>query len=102
MITLFNLTPHAISLPDRVIPPSGPIARCAEVTAPAGTVDGLELIRRSYGEVTNLPASQADTYYIVSSLVRTALPARLDLLSPGDIIRDANGKIVGVQNLITN
>lgn len=99
---LINLTPHAINLPDRTVPPSGTVARCAEVTTSVGNIDGIELISRSYGEVTDLPAPQPETYYIVSALVRAALPERADLLSPGDVIRDADGKIIGAKNLIRN
>lgn len=103
MTTFINLTPHTINLPDRTIPPSGTIARCAEVTTPAGNLDGVEIICRNYGEVSELPEETSeDVYYIVSALVRLALPERFDLLSPGDIVRDESGKIIGAKNLIIN
>lgn len=102
MITIINLTPHAINLPDRTLPPTGTVARCIEVTVPAGNIDGIEIIRRKYGEVTDLPDAQYETVYIVSALVRMARPDRHDLLSPGDTIRDADGKIIGAKNLIAN
>lgn len=101
-MNILNLTPHAINLPGRTIPPSGTVARCAEETAQAGNIDGIEIVNRTYGAVTDLPAPQAETFYIVSALVRAALPHRKDLLSPGDVVRDADGKIIGAKNLVSN
>lgn len=99
---IVNLTPHAVHLPDRVIEPSGVVARCAEITAPAGEFDGAPLITRRYGEVIGLPEPRAGTLYIVAALVRLALPDRADLASPGDLIRDESGQIIGAANLIVN
>lgn len=99
---LVNLTQHAINLPDRSIEPSGTVARCAEVTAEAGAFDGVSLVRRSYGAVSDLPDPQPNTLYIVSMLVRLACPNRTDLASPGDLVRDEAGKIIGCQNLVVN
>lgn len=101
-----NLTPHEIRIGDRVIPPSGKVARCEEITTPAGTFDGVELINRKYGQVHGLPEPGAKkfdgTFYIVSAMVRMALPDRIDLASPGDLVRDETGKIVGCKNLVVN
>lgn len=97
-----NLTPHKIVLPDLTIEPSNQVARCAEVSAPAGTIDGIELITRSYGAVAGLPEPQPGVMYIVSALVRLACPGRHDLASPGDVVRDAAGQIIGCKNLVVN
>jgi len=102
MATFVNLTPHAVNLPDRTIEASGTLARCAEVSAPVTTVDGIEVIRKTFGTVTGLPAAEAGTWYIVSMLVRAACPNRTDLLSPGDLVRDAAGQIIGCKNLVCN
>jgi hypothetical protein len=95
-----NLTPHAINLPACTIEPAGTVARCAEITELAGEFDGVQIIRRRYGQVEGLPDPQDGVIYIVSLLVRMACPERTDLASPGDLVRDANGAIVGAKNLV--
>ena len=99
---IVNLTPHAIHFPGCTIEPSGIIARCAEDTIPSGLFDGIEIIRRSYGKVYDLPEPQGNTLYVVSLLVRQACPNRHDLASPGDLVRDESGTIVGAKNLVIN
>lgn len=108
-----NLCPHAIHICGedgnilRTIEPSGTVARCEEVTEPVinwrDDMD-INMIAREYGEVTGLPkeAETDDVLYIVSNMVRQALPDRLDLASPGDTVRDPNGRIIGCKNLIVN
>jgi hypothetical protein len=99
---LINLTPHAIHLPDRTIEPLGLLARCAEITELAGEFDGVQIVRRRYGQVEGLPDPQNGVIYIVSLLVRMACPERSDLASPGDLVRDENGVIIGAKNLVVN
>jgi hypothetical protein len=99
---MINLTPHVVVINGAEIPPSGQVARCAEISTPAGEVDGLPIVRKEYGDPVGLPDSQPGFYYIVSAMVRLALPERADLFSPGDAIRDADGKIIGVKNLVSN
>lgn len=99
---LINLTPHPIVFPDRIIAPTAPPARCAEVSAPAEEFDGVPLITRAYGEVYDLPDPAPAVMYIVSAMVRMARPERHDLASPGDLVRDAAGAIVGCKNLVIN
>lgn len=99
---LINLTPHVIHLPGMFIEPSGLAPRCTEVSAPRGSFAGVELIAREYGQVESMPAPVEDVLYIVSLLVRQALPDRKDIASPGDLIRDESGKIIGAQNLVVN
>lgn len=99
---IINLTPHTIRVQDKTFEPSGTISRCREATLSVGEFEGIKLIRRTYGSVIDLPDSQPDTLYIVSMLVREALPERTDLASPGTLIRDENGQIIGAENLIVN
>lgn len=40
-----------------------------------------------------------ETYYIVSQIVKSALPTRKDLLVPAEVVRDENGNIVGCKSL---
>ncbi len=101
-----NLTPHAIVVVvpsgTTTIPASGTLARCKTVNVPVGEVDGVPVGRVTYGDVEGLPAPQEGTYYVVSALVRAAVPGRSDVLSPGDLVRDAAGQVVGCRGLVSN
>jgi hypothetical protein len=97
-----NLTPHDIHIKDRVISKSGIIARCCETTVNLGKTDEVDLILRKYGDVTDLPEPKENTIFIVSMLVRLALPNRHDIASPGDMERDKDGNIIGCCNLVVN
>lgn len=52
-----------------------------------------------FGEPTGLPEYQSDVYYVVSQLVKNALPDRKDLLVPAEVLRDTGGNIIGCQSL---
>jgi len=97
-----NLTPHTIHLPNHTVEASGQVARCEEKSEHAGSFYDVPVYWRSYGEVTDLPEPENGTMYIVSMLVRLACPDRTDLASPGDMERDAEGKITGAKNLVVN
>jgi hypothetical protein len=93
------MTPHAINLPGLVIPPSGDVVRVSVELTDAGNHNGIPLVRGTYGEVTGLPPEQDGVMYIVSALVRTALPHRKDLASPAQLVRGCHGNIVGCEAL---
>ena len=97
-----NLTPHTVNIGSKEIKPSGQVARCQEISEVKGYFAGVQMINRAYGEVKDLPESQPATVYIVSAMVRMALPDRWDLASPGDLIRDEKGQITGCENLVIN
>jgi hypothetical protein len=97
-----NLTPHDIVLPTGTIKPEIKAARCSEISRKIDVIDGIEIIHKDFGEVIDLPEPVDGTYYIVSMLVRSACPDRKDLLSPGDLIRDNSGQILGCKNLVCN
>jgi len=97
-----NLTPHSITLlragrPDEVIPPSGAVARVTfdEIECPA--IGGVRTVKRVLGEVTGLPLAGGP--YIVSGMVASACP-RHDVFSPGDLVRDDEGRVIGCRSLI--
>ena len=98
-MTIINTTPHPINLPDRTISPSGDLVRVAVQLEDCGSFDGIPLVKGSYGTVTGLPPQKEGVLYIVSALVRAALPDRSDLASPARMVRDDKGMIVGCEAL---
>lgn len=102
-----NLTPHdvSISMPDgssKLLPKSGKEARCDEVSELVGEWEGIPLYVTAYGEVIGLPQVEEGTVFIVSFMVRAALPHRSDLASPGKLVRDDKGQIIGCKGLVVN
>lgn len=103
-----NYTPHALTIcaadgtPIREIPSSG-VARVASQAVQKDPVDGIPVVETVFGEVSGLPAPVPGVYYVVSVLVIQALPERTDLLRPDtgpqNVVRDGDGKIVGVKAL---
>lgn len=104
---LINLTPHTINLMDYnnnillSIPSSG-LARLVTTTERVGDAGGVPLNRTKFGPVTGLPEPATDTLYIVSGMICSALPERTDIASPGDLVRDAEGRVIGCRHLIVN
>jgi hypothetical protein len=117
---LVNLTPHEITLVGEDggvilrIPPSGIVARVREEVTVAGTVtvcpsgpltSGVEvpLVKRAWGPIEGLPAPQFRTLFIVSSLVAQAAwsQGRRDVVAPGELVRDPEGRVIGCKNLST-
>ena len=105
---IVNLTPHSLSLVTTnggtlTVPPSGAVARVASTTRDLGvTPEGVRLTCPSFGAVEGLPGPQEGTLYVVSALVRAAVPGRSDVASPGDLVRDAEGRVVGASSLHLN
>jgi hypothetical protein len=121
-VKLVNLTPHELNVYNsegKVIlslppPPEGtPIPRVSIKSEVVGTIniDGVEVPIRKvvYGDVENLPQPEEDTIYVVSTFVILALKEkgieRKDLLSPDtnpdSVIRDKDGRVLGVKYLQT-
>ena len=101
---IVNLTPHRLNIQDLtgdfvVIPPSGTIARVKVSLEETAVLDpGVQIYSATYGEVENLPEPKPGVSYVVSGLVAAAAP-RPDVFSPGDLIRDDEGKPVGCRGL---
>lgn len=99
-----NLTPHDVTVifPDgttRVFlrgGNGGVVPRVGECEpADYGELDGIPRRGVRYGEVKDVPALEAGTFLIVSQMVATRLPSRLDLLFPTDLVRDDVGRVIG-------
>ena len=101
-----NLTPHAVNVNGLSIPPSGKVARIGQSREKVSSFlfDGtqIELYRSKFGQTVDLPEQAPDTFVIVSAMVRTANPNRLDLLSLVELQLDVAGQIVGCKNFDCN
>lgn len=107
MSTLLNLTPHALTLVGEngtvTVPASGQVARLAvtrTACAPV-TVDGvltLTVTRPTLGDTVGLPEPQPGVVLVVSAMVAEAA-GRADVMSPGELLRDEGGKVIGARGL---
>jgi hypothetical protein len=99
-MVFINLTPHKINntLTGAAHPASGTVARVSssrEEVAPGFFVT-------TYGEVTDLPEAQEGVLLIVSGMVREQVPARGDVVSPGALVRDREGRPLGCEGFSVN
>lgn len=104
-LKLVNLTPHTVKLVNEIgvleLYSQG-VARVSSTQTEVGRVIGVPVVKATFGEVTGLPEPVEGTMYVVSALVRGALPNRTDLASPGDPVRDEAGNVIGAKSLIVN
>lgn len=112
MTTIYrNLTPHTLNvraLDGTVIaiaPDSRGAARVVYDRFPPeqATLNGHEIaisVAGSPREIVGLPEPEEDVILIVAKAVSDAAPAsRGDLMSPGRLLRDADGNVVGCDGL---
>lgn len=109
---LKNLTSHEVciyklngTVPDLdlVIEAGEEVARVScEYMKVDKKVEGVDLYRTVFGEVTGLPDHEEGVYLLVSTMVREALPLRSDLVSPGQLLRDDDGNVIGCLGLVEN
>jgi hypothetical protein len=104
MANIKNLTPHPIHLLDednniiRTFASDGLVRLQANTVNAGFTVDDCKITKTVFGEPTGLPEYQFGQFYIVSQLVKSALPNREDLLVPAEVVRDSNGNILGCKS----
>ncbi len=106
-MNIVNLTPHEVTVwgetaPTNRYPASGTVARVTMQDTPAGEIAGIPLVSKVPGEVTGLPEPKEGTLYIVSTMVQAALPSRTDLISPDDLVRDGEGRVIGCRRFSVN
>lgn len=98
-----NLTPHKINIHTDsetvVVSPSGQVARVETKSERIGEIDGIEIFSTTYGDVIDLPDPSEGVNYIVSGMVAQQVPWRVDVYSPGDLIRNEQGQPVGCRGL---
>jgi hypothetical protein len=103
---MLNLTPHSITLRSRdgtetTLPPSGTVARVNSKEEVVSNLFNMEVIRRSFGEVSGLP--EEGTQCIVSSLVLSAVPGRVGVYAPDTgptAMRNDQGQVIAVTRLV--
>ena len=100
-----NKTPHQVHILDengqvvRTYEKSEGQIRLAVKTVKDEPLGDVPTSRTVFGEPEGLPDFQEGTFYIVSQLVKNALPNRTDLLVPAEVVRDEKGNIVGCKSL---
>ena len=99
-----NLTPHTINVfyedGSQTAFPSEGCARVNQITEASGVQDGVTIYQTKFGAVEGLPAPQPGVFYIVSALVNSRALNRPDLLSPGNLVRDHEGRVIGCEGFI--
>lgn len=102
-MTFINLTPHTINIVTDGetinVPPSGDVARVATNYRVVDNINDVPIYECFYGDLTGLPEANGVDRYIVSGMIKTAVPHRTDVFSPGELVRDENGKPVGCRGL---
>lgn len=113
-MNLINLTPHALNLINQdgqevVIAPSGLVARIDTKSILSHTIDGVDfyatlvigdpvVTETSTKQVVAFPEPLQDTVYVVSGFFRSYFD-RPDLYQPAELVRDAEGKVIGARGL---
>lgn len=107
--TILNYTPHPVTVQTsegkKTYPPTGEVPRVNFEESSAGEIDGVPLKVRKPGKATGLPPKKPGTYYIVSSLILSAVPDREDLIAPDtgkSALRDESGRIQAVKGFVKN
>ena len=106
---LKNLTPHILNIntPEGMVElkPSGDVARVTSQITSEGCLplyhEGftIPIVRTKLGPVAGVPAPQEAVYLIVSRMVADALHLRNDILVPGPLVRDYEGRVIGCEGL---
>jgi hypothetical protein len=101
---LVNLTTHPIfEVQTKTEIPAGSCrAEVRPTRVKTGEFMGLPIYKLVPLVVTGLPEPEEGTRYIVSSPVLNACPDRLDLLSPGDAVRNGAKQVIGCVGFRSN
>ena len=102
-VTLLNATPHALNIVQidgstLTLKASGICPRCESNELVDRAIGLIQVTRQTLGHVEGLPDPVPGLYFIVSRLVASATK-RDDLLVPGALLRDDQGKVIGCKGL---
>lgn len=99
-LPFINLTPHPVVLNGITIQPEEIPARCTTSTEVIDNIAGVDIRKKTFGDITGLPEPSEGKYYIVSVIVATALNgSRDDIFVTDGAIRDESGRIIGCTGL---
>lgn len=102
---IINATPHSVYLLNhdhsilRMFPKSNGMIRVKETVKELPNIDGVPVCSTTWKETDDVPEFVEGTYYIVSQLVKNALPKRKDFLTPKGAVRDNKGNLLGCTRL---
>lgn len=102
---IINMTPHPVNIVDEnnevveIFPKSGNLIRLSSSTVSVGMIGNIPITKTKFGAAEGLPDYKDDVFYVVSQLVKSAFPDRGDLLVPAEVVRDADGRIIGCKSL---
>ena len=104
MVKFVNATPHVLNIvcadgSIREIAPSGIVPRLAQTRLVSHILDGIEIFRVQMGALEGMPDEDGETVFVVSRMVLDSIPERGDMLSPGELVRDSAGKVIGCKGL---
>ena len=102
-VTLLNVTPHPLNIVQRdgsvlTLEASGICPRCSSNEVVDRAIGLIQVTRQTLGHVEGLPDPVPGLYFIVSRLVASAAN-RPDLLVPGPLVRDDQGRVIGCKGL---
>jgi hypothetical protein len=102
---IINKTPHAVYLLNedgtvlRVFPKSNGMIRVKENIKDLDDIDGIPISSTRWGKTKDVPDYVEGIFYIVSQLVKNAMPKRKDFLTPKGAVRDEKGTVIGCTRL---
>lgn len=104
---IVNLTPHTLNIHNEngdlalAVLPSGESARVQVNRVKKMDRAGMPFFVTNYGKVDGLPeyAHGDQVVYVVSGMVRSAVPDRVDVFQPGELLRDDDGRVIGCVGL---
>jgi hypothetical protein len=102
---IINMTPHSINVivngvEIATFPPSGDTVRIESTQIESGEVDGIPAFIVEYGKPAGVPPVMPGIYYIVSGMVKSAMPERTDFVAPAAQVRNEKGQVVGCAGFI--
>jgi hypothetical protein len=107
MAKFINLTPHTVRIvmDDNAIEfPSEGTARAQQSSVVTDSIEGIEIVELTFGDVIGLPEYSEGVYYIVSLITAQAADRHGrrtdDLFLTANPVRDDEGRIIGCRNLM--
>ena len=103
---LVNLTPHDIFVhygagdTRRIVASATPARIEYAFQSKQTEVDGVTLKIILGSTVVGLPEKKESTTYIVSSLVKAYCKDRLDVVCPGDLVKEEGGRVIGCKTFM--